>query len=314
MAAACQSIAETVDFVVGRRPVLEPMLRSFIPLFEARDTVAAQLESELEKSGLALPPFGDDKGGVPLLARENLNGLGTIIGMAADRLLPLLVKFDAISPYGQALESFFLPKAGRPDDREALAQAIFGDSPRTVARIAQDHGVPPQIMDFALAFILSSALRSLVRLALRGREESPWDGEGAWQHGFCPVCGLYPSLAWLDRRSFDEKNAFLSGGGGKKHFHCSMCGANWKFRRAVCPACGREGDGAMSILKEENSLGERLEVCNECNVYCPTTDLRELEHIPNMDVMALGMTHLDMVAAERGLLPIRETFWNMFNI
>ena len=46
--------------------------------------------------------------------------------------------------------------------------------------------------------------------------------------------------------------------------------------------------------------------------YCPTVDLRESGEVPDMDAMALGMMHLDMVAARKGLSPLKASFWNLF--
>ena len=41
-------------------------------------------------------------------------------------------------------------------------------------------------------------------------------------------------------------------------------------------------------------------------------DLRECGGVPDMDAMALGMMHLDMVAARKGLSPLKASFWNLF--
>ena len=67
----------------------------------------------------------------------------------------------------------------------------------------------------------------------------------------------------------------------------------------------------MNILREEGpSHGERIDWCTECKAYCPIIDLREREKTPDMDAMALGMLHLDIVAADKKLIPLRHSFWN----
>ena len=69
----------------------------------------------------------------------------------------------------------------------------------------------------------------------------------------------------------------------------------------------------MEILRESGkSRGERLDWCAKCKSYCPTVDLRECGEAPDMDAMALGMMHLDMVAAHKGLSPLKASFWNLF--
>ena len=69
----------------------------------------------------------------------------------------------------------------------------------------------------------------------------------------------------------------------------------------------------MEILKEAgNALGERLDWCTRCKTYCPTVDLRERDTAPDLDALALGMLHMDMVAAKYGLQPIDPAFWITF--
>lgn len=314
MASHIQNIAETTDFILGRRPVLESILRAFAPILEARDALGCELSPKLADAGLELASFIGGESEEPVLAREPIEGLGPYMAMTAEKILPLLYHLQPLEPYKNELEDFFIrPQTGStPDLREQLANAIFHASQEELGNIAKKSGMPPQILDFAATFIISPLLRALLANHLAGKDEAPWDMEGVWQQGYCPVCGSYPSIAWLDRRSFDEKNAYISGGGGKKHFHCFLCGANWKFRRAVCPSCGMEGEGVMEILKEQGSHGERIDWCTKCRSYCPVTDLRELEKIPNMDVMTLGMIHLDMVAAGKDMMPLKFSFWNMF--
>lgn len=312
MESPCQSTADTTAFILGRRPVLEPVLHSLEPLFNARDLAAQELGQVLAKSGISLPEFTTNHAGVPLLAGMQAKGWGALIAQAASRLLPFLLEQNALKPYEEALKTFFLQSEKEVDQREELAMTILNQSDQEFAKIAEQSGMPWEILDFASSFIISAVLRGLVLLAMAEKTEAPWDMEGVWQYGYCPVCGSSPIIAWLDMRSFDEKNAFLSGGGGKKHLHCALCGANWPIRRGVCPACGKEGEGVVEIFKEKDSLGERIDCCTKCQTYCPTVDLRELEYIPNMDIMALGMIHLDMVAAEKQLKPIKPSFWNIF--
>ena len=169
------------------------------------------------------------------------------------------------------------------------------------------------MLAFVTGFVLSPVLHAMVANALPEDGEAPWDRDGAWQQGYCPVCGAFPTIAWLDKPMLDERNAYLAGGGGKKPLHCSQCGTGWKFLRGACPSCGKEASGTMEMLREtEAARGERLDWCTKCNTYCPTVDLREREAVPNLDALALGMMHLDMVAARKKLRPLRPSFWNMY--
>ena len=55
-----------------------------------------------------------------------------------------------------------------------------------------------------------------------------------------------------------------------------------------------------------------MEWCRYCQGYLPVVDLRERSSRPDMDALALGMMHLDIVAAEKGLHPLSPAFWNQF--
>lgn len=302
-----ESIASTIAAIARRRPALAPILTRLEPLLEARQEAAAELAPGLAAANICLPAFSPEKAaqGEPLLEDAIPAGLGSALREAATWLLPLLFRYGDANANHEAIENLWL----EADDKTA-ARLITASiaKPEELALIAEEHGIDPGLMHFTASQIVSAVLRALVQ----NSEGRPWDEPGAWQQGYCPVCGAYPSIAWLDQPRREEKNAFLAGGGGKKHFYCDMCGASWMFRRGVCPACGKEGKGAVEILHEAIGRGERLDYCSDCKVYCPVIDLRELDSMPDLDAMAPGLLHLDMVAAERKLQPLKPSFWNNF--
>ena len=313
MGSSTLTVAQTVAEVVKRRPVLEPVLRAFEPLFAAREALVAELAEPLRTAGVKLPEFQRERSnaGVPMMADMSLTGTAAAIRISAEHMLPLLAKQEAVAPHISKLESFFFHDEQEEgiDKREQLAEIMVGGSTDAFAQAAEQCDVPPAILDFVAGFVFSPVLRALAAQA----EDAPWDEEGIWRQGYCPVCGDFPSIGWLDARSPEEKNSYMSGGGGKKHLHCDRCGTNWKFRRGACPACGAEEKGVMEFLREsKGGRGERLDWCTQCKAYCPVVDLRERDYIPDMDAMALGMIHLDLAASHRELKPIRPSFWNMF--
>ena len=317
MAAKHQSVADTLADVTSRRPVLEPVLRAFEPLLSAGDALSGKLAETVRAAGLSLPELQWDRAqqGVSLLAGVSLAGIASPMRQAAEELLPLLTTIETVAPHADSLRAFFLRPVESPaesnDSRVTLAEAVVAG--RSIESIAADGGVEPDVLAFVSGFVLSPVLHAMVATALPEDGEAPWDRDGAWQQGYCPVCGAFPTIAWLDKPLLDEKNAYLAGGGGKKHLHCSQCGTGWKFLRGACPSCGKETSGTMEMLREtEASRGERLDWCTKCNTYCPTVDLREREAVPNLDALALGMMHLDMVAARKKLRPLRPSFWNMY--
>lgn len=302
------SIGATIATIIRRRPALASILTRLEPLLEARQEAAVELAASLAAANICLPAFSPEKAaqGEPLLADAIPAGLGSALREAATWLLPLLFRYGDATANHEAIENLWLEA-----DDETATRLITASitKPEELALIAEEHGIDPGLVHFTASQIVSAVLRALVKAS---GDKRPWDEPGVWQQGYCPVCGVYPSIAWLDQPRLEEKNAFLAGGGGKKHFYCDMCSASWTFRRGVCPACGKEGKGAVEILHEEIGRGERLDYCSDCKVYCPVIDLRELDSMPNLDAMAPGLLHLDMVAARRKLQPLKPYFWNNF--
>ena len=317
MAATRQTVAQTLEEVIAWRPVLAPVLRSFEPLFSAQEELVGVLAENLKEQAAALPHGQTDRmgQGVSLLAGATFAGFSPAVRTSAEKLLPLLNRMDAVVPHKEALADFFL----KSDDTEAqnveeLVAAVASGNKKAIEDLAEKIEVDPLVLHFVAGFVVAPVLRALTSLVVSSGGEAPWEVGDVWRQGYCPMCGALPTVGWMDKPAIDDKNAFLAGGGGKKHLHCGTCGADWKFRRGACPACGEEGSGVMELLRESGTAahGERLDWCTKCKSYCPAVDLREREFIPNLDALALGMMHLDMVAARRKLKPVRPSFWNMF--
>ena len=307
MAESRQTVSETLAGIAERRPVLAPVLNAFAPLLEARSALPEKLSPLLEESGFVLPIWRQERAqqGAPLLAGVSLNGLFPLLHESACTLLPLLEALPGMNGYADALTSFF----SQEELCMRAADTLLTGHETALADAAEQTQLPPAVLLFALEVVVGPVLRTVAL-----KYNAPWDERPAsWMQGFCPVCGSFPSIAYLDKRVFDEKNAFLAGGGGKKHMHCALCGTEWHFRRGACPSCGKEGSGVMEFLREsENSRGERIDWCTKCKSYCPTVDLRERDGTPDMDALALGMMHMDIVAAQKGLTPLKPSFWNQF--
>lgn len=315
MAATRRTVAQTLEEVIEWRPVLAPVLRSFEPLLAAQEELVAVLAEKLKEQGVVLPQAQPDRmaQGVSLLAEASFKGFAPAVRASAEKLLPMLARMDAVVPHKAALADFFL-KSDKAETGEELVAAVVSGSEKAIESLAEKIGADPLVLHFVAGFVVAPVLRAFTTLVVAGSDEAPWDQGDVWRQGYCPVCGALPTIGWMDKPAFDEKDTFLAGGGGKKHLHCGTCGADWKFRRGACPACAAEGSGVMELLREsgEAAHGERVDWCTKCKSYCPSVDLREREFAPNLDALALGMMHLDMVAARRKLKPVKPSFWNMF--
>lgn len=315
MAAIRQTAEQTLADVIKWRPALANILQTFEPILTAQSALCDELTGKMKDYGLTLPQpqFERIRQGASVLAGESLKGLAGVLKLSAEKILPLLDGIEALGEHMPAVKAYFEQDINPDDSRDTLAEAMVAGDYDKVTEIAKANELEPQLLDFCSTLLLAPALHALVAESLPEEGEAPWDESNAWQEGYCPVCGAMPSISWLDKPTIDEKNAYLAGGGGKKHLHCGLCGANWQFKRATCPACKAEGNGVMEMFRESGvAHGERLDWCTKCNTYCPTIDLREREFVPHPEAAALGMMHLDMVAAGKKLQPLRPSFWNMF--
>lgn len=296
-----QSVAETIGQACKTRPALANILQGFEPLLSARRRAAESLAPRLAEQA-ALIASGSQNG--CLLSQKLPDGLDPWLGEAAREILPALLAQPAIEPFSATLRSFFLETHNQAK-REKLLRAILEDDAAKITALAKENGLTPEILNFAAAFIVSAVLRALAANLAPETFEN-------WQKPTCPVCGKPPVIASLSKRPIAEPGEFLVPGGGKKYLHCDLCGTDWRFLRGVCPSCGTQGEDAMQILGEEERRHERIDWCKKCGSYLPCIDLREVAGNPDLDALALGLMHLDVIAAEKDLVPLKPTFWNMF--
>jgi formate dehydrogenase accessory protein FdhE len=106
---------------------------------------------------------------------------------------------------------------------------------------------------------------------------------------FCPLCGSKPQLAILRPE----------GDGGKRHLACSLCLAEWEYRRIVCPACEEVDPLKLPRYSPEDPVAVRVDACDTCKSYLKSFDMTvDGRMVPEVDEMAT--VALDVWAVERG--------------
>jgi len=147
------------------------------------------------------------------------------------------------------------------------------------------------------SFLMS--LMARVLLERRAREITEALGEFAWEKGYCPICGEFPSAALIEEE------------GGKRFLHCSSCGQDWRFTRVVCPYCENEAQQGMDYFYVENKTQESAFVCDKCKKYLVTLYRAGRLHARDMDVSAISLVHLDMIMQDKGYEPMVACAWNI---
>jgi FdhE protein len=103
---------------------------------------------------------------------------------------------------------------------ELLEAGLVQDAAR-VRGLARRTGVDPD----ALAAVASVVAVPLLRACTeRWREHMPT----AWHHGYCPICGAWPSLA--EARGLERA----------RRLRCGRCAGDWSIAWLRCPYCGTD--------------------------------------------------------------------------
>lgn len=110
-----------------------------------------------------------------------------------------------------------------------------------------------------------------------------------WAHGYCPVCGAWPTLAEL--RGMDRA----------RRLRCGRCVADWQMVWLRCAYCGESEHDRLARLAPEGSLESRfVEACATCRRYLKcTSTLTPLTHMELL-LRDLETVELDIAALDRG--------------
>ena len=108
-----------------------------------------------------------------------------------------------------------------------------------------------------------------------------------WKRGYCPVCGGAPDFATLDAEV------------GTRHLLCSRCSSQWLYHRLGCPFCETTDHTKLVYYPSEDGV-YRLYVCQECQRYLKTIDLREVGRAILLPAERVTTVAMDAAARQEG--------------
>jgi len=73
--------------------------------------------------------------------------------------------------------------------------------------------------------------------------------------------------------------------------------------RTACPFCENNDHEKLELIYSEDRDFERAELCHECKRYIVGIDLRDRTEDPIMEVIALRLFYLDILAQDKGFVP-----------
>jgi FdhE protein len=217
----------------------------------------------------ALPEApGDRAPGIPLLAGATF----TVDGRLLRRWLRRLVAETSLDPAADA----------GTDRLAALLEAgLLADAAR-VAALAAMLGVDPG----ALGAVAGLAPVPLLRVYAGrwGARVSP-----AWQEGYCPVCGAWPTLA--EARGLEHA----------RRLRCGRCAADWGTTWLRCSYCGNDAhDRLGSLVPRHAPSAMTLDTCAACRGYLKTVTTLTPTAADDLALLDLATVELDAAALEHG--------------
>ena len=161
-----------------------------------------------------------------------------------------------------------------------VMKAVLTSNFETIEASAKALNVDSPVLALLLRLSLRPSLLIIAQAVLEHLDLS------LWNFGHCPVCGSAPGLG------------DLSGEGGKRRLHCSLCETVWSYPRLRCPFCENDNREELNYLRAENEEYFRVDLCGQCNNYLKTLDLREISGPIILPLDDVATWHLDIIAGK----------------
>jgi FdhE protein len=268
-------------------PFLKSAVDAFREIMISRIILKERLSPDCPDIHIPQPDYSRFTEGYPWLTEEMITSLMDPWGETVESTIPPLIKaFPGISAEVVRLKEALV--GGEIDLKYCIGSLVEGREAGMI-EVASQLGFQPVV----LKFILGQMLKPFVEK--RTESLRPLIKNLPWHKGYCPVCGAFPEIS------------FLQGEEGQRWLKCSLCGYDWEFDRMACPCCG-EINKSKAFIFGNGFEHEWVELCPDCHRYIVGIDLRKQTEV-TADVAAIGMLHLDIFAQRRGFLPTAETAW-----
>ena len=283
-------IKKTITKIKKEMPSLAIILNSYGKVFAERASLREELPLPMNVRMSSPDPLHFSQG--MTLMNEGIFPLSTdSMEKVTDRMIPVLSRiFPKIRPVLRKLKMAL--KKDQLDLKTCMESMLNGrdeEIEQTAFRFGTD--------TLTLKFILEQILKPLIEKqaeSLRSVIQNL-----SWQKGYCPVCGSFPALS------------YLKGDEGQRWLMCGICSHEWRFMRTQCPFCENEDPEKWELCFVEDRAYERAEMCHQCKRYIVSIDLRIYPYDFIPEVAVVGTMYLDILAQEKGFLPITDSVWHV---
>ena len=273
-----QDLVKHLDRLIRQRPAAKPALEPFrglALLMEESNPDAGHVDIE---NGIREMK---QREGFPLFSREDLPLNFEASSTLLEKFLEHLCSAERNDNDG--LKRALQKARARKDWSRNLFRAILRQADEELVRIAEDVSLDSNVLHFLGKTAMTPSLRALRDMI------GPGTGSGGWDHGYCPVCGSQPDMAFFAKT-------------GKRYLHCGLCGEQWPFSRIRCPFCYNQDQETLGYFEAEGEEGFRVYFCRKCKRYIKTLDKRVFEEVAPLELENLATIHLDVLANENDFI------------
>jgi hypothetical protein len=214
-----------------------------------------------------------------------------LVAEAAIVLTPVAVDLGAAiaaaSGYAAARRAAESLASGEVDPARLMA-LVYQRDQDGVRQLASEHAINVDMLWLLGDLVVAPIAHLQQRSALRESEpDSPVrEALERWDHGYCPACGSWPSLAEF----------FF----GERLLRCAFCACTWRPRVDQCVYCRTDDQRFATIVPDRHQPGRRLELCKACGGFLKTLDAEVITPFPLVAIEDLASADLDQAALGHG--------------
>jgi FdhE protein len=265
-----------IDRVIQKRPLYKEALSTYRELLGLLEGIEPELPSVSKDEAVTGARI---KQGFPLFSREDLPLDLKAISTLFPRLLEHLSSQKRED--SKALKNTLNRVKIDPQWVERAITAFLSRDETTFTTMAQNVNLEPMVLKFVISMALRPSLNAVREAVSEGIQKDTWN------YGYCPLCGSFPDMVYLDEQ-------------GRRMLHCELCGCEWRYPRLKCPFCGNSEPKELGYFVSEEEAGFRVDFCKKCKMYIKTLDMRVVESPAPLELENLITLHLDILAHEQG--------------
>lgn len=272
------------DQILKKRPAYTDILNFYVRVFQAQEEIRQQIRIDPVSIDASLldKKLGHD---MPLIDP----GQFVMDQSASGRLLETLCdiaenRSDELSKAAVSLKSAM---ANSRINTETLFDAVLASDGETLSTLSETIGI-------STGHLIMFAFLSMSPVIETGAGQlTVYLKDRSHDKGYCPVCGNYPDLFFLDDT-------------GKRHLKCSFCSHCWEVGRMGCVICENNDPDTRQYFFSPEEKEYRVDVCEVCRKYIKGVDTRHLDRafFPKLELVAT--MHLDIKAGEAGYTSLSD--------